>query len=516
MKDGPDERKSSLLDVNGHALGSEFIADRPAEPAGEPAAKETADREATRYLSAATQVNIEYAEIVVKRVVSEQLRALAPTFGVNVPVVVRWALKALRTRSLRDYMLTVILVLQALSVVILILWWLWAWILFLLLLAAAWLVVSWEYDERIHKTVIRRMLRDRFRPEEAPAAVRQTDIDRLRVIAERREGNLVVFSGHQAFIGSGDPLYTNRLLLHVGAKKDKDGKSQGEPHDFNSQDILTALVAAFDRDRGLGRSLGNIRVGERMFVNGLHVHNDERLLPSRLRPPLTSVDPLLLREAALNPSPEARTYVCVEMPGWQGQLVVTLFIRAVYAGTSLFVEWTFRVLPPIRSQFRQIDRLYYFPRHVQVRTALRQGLREVVPALLRSPVSALRLRRIPWAADRAQRRQENEIENGFIFDYGAQRSIREDASGSQREHYFLARDETMYVLLAQQTLIQTVEKFLEDHGVDLSAFKDQVKVIFDNSIKYNIGDIKDSSGVAIGPNSSARVNEPPKGSNEQR
>jgi hypothetical protein len=144
--------------------------------------------------------------------------------------------------------------------------------------------------------------------------------------------------------------------------------------------------------------------------------------------------------------------------------------------------------------------------------ALHAGLRQVLPALIGSPGNALRSWRTPRAALRATSQQKDEISKGFVFDYGARRSIREDASGSHREHYFLARDEAMYVLLAQQTLTQTVEAFLEDHGVDLGSFREQVKVIFDNSI--NIGDISNSSGVAIGPNSSAKVNEAPRGPNE--
>ncbi len=63
----------------------------------------------------------------------------------------------------------------------------------------------------------------------------------------------------------------------------------------------------------------------------------------------------------------------------------------------------------------------------------------------------------------------------------------------------------MYLLLAQQTLIQAVGKFLSEHGIDLSQFDAQVKVIFDQSIHYNVGDIKGSTGVVIGDNSSATV-----------
>jgi hypothetical protein len=69
------------------------------------------DREATRYLSAATQIDIGYAKLVVARVMNEPFRALAPTFGVDVPVVAKWALKALRTHARRDHLLAAIFVL---------------------------------------------------------------------------------------------------------------------------------------------------------------------------------------------------------------------------------------------------------------------------------------------------------------------------------------------------------------------------------------------------------------------
>ena len=61
----------------------------------------------------------------------------------------------------------------------------------------------------------------------------------------------------------------------------------------------------------------------------------------------------------------------------------------------------------------------------------------------------------------------------------------------------------MYTLLAQQTLTRAVEVFLKEHNVDLGQFNEQVKIIFDNSIK--VGDISNSTGVTIGDNSSTKV-----------
>jgi hypothetical protein len=465
------------------------------------------DREATRYLSAATQVDVSYAEAVVSEVMNEPFRALAPTFGVDVPVVAKWALQALRTRAFRDYLLAVIFLLVILSVVPPL------WPLGLILLPAAlvtaWLIVSWETWERLHHVVVRKMLRDRFDPAAAPDPAKPAERERLAEVAQRRDGNLVVFSGHSAFIGSGKKLDYQRILLDVSRGREAKNGTPMEPDPFTSQDLHAAIVRAFGGHTGLAKSLENIRVYERLFVNGLHIQNDPRLLPDPLRPPPSSVDRDLLVAAALHPTAEARTYVCVEMPGWQGQLVVTMFIRAVHTGDSLYIDWAFRVLPPLRSRFLWIDEFHQQPRYRQLQISLWMSLRETVPALFRSPVKVYRAWRLPHKAQRYKNRQSRAIQNGYVFDYGALKSIRERACGIQRRHYFLARDEIMYVLLAQQTLTRAVEIFLKEHNVDLDQYTAQVKVIFDNSIK--VGNISNSSGVNVGNNSSATANTPPKG-----
>jgi hypothetical protein len=495
---------------------SESAVDRP-EIITDPDAKDTAtgirldspDREATRYLSAATQVDIGYAESVVRRVINEPFRSLAPTFGADVSVVAKWALKSLRTRALRDQVLASIFTLVVLTS-FLSFFWAQILIVFPIVLFIAWQTVSLEHLERIH-ILTQRMLRDRFDPDDAPSAHSEGDRARLKEVEKRRDGNLVVFSGHSAFIGSGQKLYYQRILLDVSRGREDEDGTPVKPDEFTSQDLHTAIVRAFDGEIGLAKSLANIKVYERLFVNGLHIQGNGQLLPDPLRPPPASVDKNLLIAATLHPTSEARAYVCVEMPGWQGQLVVTLFIRAVHTGDSLYIDWTFQVLPPLKGIFLQIDRLYETSRYHQVSSSLLNGLREVVPALLISPFKVVRTWRLPRSARRHQAHQSHAIKRGYVFDYGAQRSIREDACGRRRRHYFLARDETMYLLLAQQTLTRAVRSFLKDHNVYLEQFDDQVKIIFDNSIK--VGNISNSTGVTIGDNnnsSSANGNGSPK------
>ncbi len=311
----------------------------------------------------------------------------------------------------------------------------------------------------------------------------------------------MVFSGHSAFIGSGKHLYRQGLVLDVSrGEEDDDGKPQA-PDPFTSRDLHNALISAFG-DAGLGdmkNGLANVFVEERLFINGLHIQPDSGLLPSQYEPPPTRVDDQVLQAATLHPTPEARTYVCVEMPGWQGQLVVTLFARAVHAGGCLYVEWSFRVLPPLHDEYLQVDKLYEQPSYRQLRNSLRIGCFGVLPALLASPYRVLRSYHKLWAAKVKYSQQAAQINRGCVFDYGALPSIREDACGRRRQHYFLARDEIMYVSLAQKTLLRTVENFLKDHRVSLSEFNDQVKIIVDQSVKIQ------GSGNVVGDNSSANV-----------
>lgn len=529
----------SSAPFNGHQLTVGFLpfrtgreaTHRPGREATHPAGRDTSSRQAraaaswetTRYLAAATQVDTKYAANVVQRIFGEPLRALAPGYGIDVAVVAMWALKALRTRAARDLLLAVVLGFQVLSTTLAIT--LSPWFLTALppLFAAAWATVSWEYWERVHHCVIGQLLRDRFNPENAPVPRRARERERLREIAERKDGNLVVFSGSSAFVGTGSTTYNQRILFDISFASEQDReRAERKGRDFTSHDIHLAIVDAFNKAHGLGKSLEDITVRERLFVGGRYVQTDKRLLPDPLRPPCATIDEDLLASAAANPphnsrscpSHNSRNYVCVELPGWQGQLVVTLFARAVYTGRSLFVEWTFQVLPPLREAFLRIDSRFEHPRYQQALLSLAAGLGATLPALLCSPATALRPILQSCSSSIRLKRLDYAISHGYVFDYGAKRSIREDASSRTSSNFLLASDEDMYMLLAQQTLLQAVREFLKNHGIDLEKFDKQAQVIFDNSI--HIGDIRNSSAIAVGVNSSANSTVRPEGGNEQQ
>jgi len=321
---------------------SSELSDGPADSLDE------IDWETTRYLAAATQLDLRYARLVVSGIVGEPFRAVAPAAGADVVVVTRWALAALRRRARRDAVLTCLLIAGVLAASIA-----WTWIPIVVVAGLAILVVAYERWVRDVKVIARLMLRGRFRAYDAPSSPSPRIEKRLAVVQEQQKGNLVVFRGKSAFIGSGENVVHDRILINVAlGKKGKDGKRQ-QPTPFSTYKLHTALeVALKDMD------FPEMRVGQRLFINGEHVSADSRLLPHDLGPPVADAPADLLYDGCVHPTSEARTYVCAEIGGWKGQLVVSLFTRAVQARGSLQVEWMFHVLPPLHGNLLQIDRQY--------------------------------------------------------------------------------------------------------------------------------------------------------------
>ena len=104
-------------------------------------ARHDLDRETTRYLSAATQIDLDYAQDVVRNVVSEPLKARAPAYGVDIAVVARWAVDSIMRRARRDMHLAItvftIVVLLSLTLI----WLPAALIVIFAGLVAAWVIV---------------------------------------------------------------------------------------------------------------------------------------------------------------------------------------------------------------------------------------------------------------------------------------------------------------------------------------------------------------------------------------
>jgi hypothetical protein len=180
--------------------------------------------------------------------------------------------------------------------------------------------------------------------------------------------------------------------------------------------------------------------------------------------------------------------------------VVTLFTRAVHTGGQLYIEWAFHVLPPLRDAFLSIDRFSSQTRLRQLGASSMAGVGAVLPGLIRSPDRVVvRLLRSS-VQQRRSAAQVREVARGRLFNYGALPSIRETACGPTRGHYFLDRDESMYMLLTEQALMRAIGEFLDEKKISAERYTEQVNLIVNKIGESNIyvaGDIS-GQGVAVG------------------
>jgi hypothetical protein len=462
------------------------------------------DRETTRYLSAATQINLDYAKRVVDRVVHEPYRALAPAHGADVTVVARWALDSLRRIAYRDAVLATTLIAGVFFS------WLFAavvqasaWFVFatvLVMLGVAFSAIACEHWIRWYRILAGQMLRDGFDPERAPEPTTERVRLRLKAAADRKSGNLVVFREHAAFIGSGNRLGQEQIVIDASHGKENDDESSSEPIPFTNTDVHVAIAKAIGNIQ-----LPGLNVVERVFVNGKHVRGNRGLQRQPLEPPFASVSDELLRGAADHPTADARAYVCAEIHSWQGQLVVTMFARAVHTGGWLYIEYSFYLLPPIDVAYTRIDSLYSESLARRFRKTSAWSIVRTFPYLLASPYSLVKqgIKIFSWNARESA--QGYLIRRGQSFDYGALRSIREAACWRRNRHYFINRDITMYVLLLQKTLLREIENFLNDHNIASTEFKEQAKIIIDASnqnYSLHIGNVSNST-FAVGDKAKA-------------
>jgi hypothetical protein len=458
------------------------------------------DRETTRYLSAKTLIDVEYASNVVHSIVHEPYRALAPAYGADVTVVARWAIDSLRRRMRRDVSLTVIIFAGvALYWALYILWssiW-WIPVGVLVTLAIAFAIVAREHWVRWHEILAGQMLHGNFDPAAAPAPEDPNARQRLLAVAQRRDGNVVVFRHRAAFRGSGRSLGREQMVIDVSQGKSETDGTVKIPQPFTNSEIHGAFIDAIADIK-----LRDMCIKERMFINGRHVQGHLDLQRDPLEPPYSLVSDGALRRATEHPAADARVYVCAEVHGWQGQQVVTLFARAVHTGGLLYIEWSFYVLPPIeRRLMAEVDRLHEKSAVEMLRVTLFKCLYTAPFELLRSPFAVLKMmsRTVRWKA--LEVTQARHIRSGQIFDYGALPSIREDASQkSGSAHFFLERDAIMYVLLMQKSLLREIGNFLDRHDIALVEFEEQAKIIVDASYKnYNVhlGEVSNAS-IAIG------------------
>jgi hypothetical protein len=447
--------------------------------------------EATRYLCAAAYLEPRFADRVVERVLHERHRAVAPSYGVDLHAVVRHCLAARRRKLVRALVLTIVLLAGALFV------WLGASLLGALLrvLVIAWGVVFTGRLLDRYEVLAGSLLRDRFDVRAAPRASSRDE--RMIGELERHQlANVTVYSGFSPFVGCGWDHGGWSFVVDVQKGKD-DLTGKRQPRPFRTEELYVSLL---DMVRSL--RIERLQADDRLFMNGRDVRGATWVLPDQYARPLPWVDPAVVHQYVEAPTHRVRHYLAIQLVEWEGELVLSLFLRFNQVGGTLFCEGSYFLLPPVKDKYHEVDDVSAVP---DVRALLDQMARSAGTApflLVAAPflvIDRLFARWREWLEGRATRRL---IRNRPMFDYGAWTTVRQEGMSAMYNHYFQKLDELMYFKLIQKQIFEAIVTFLDDRGIDTSELKERQGAVLNNGVIITGGQIK-AQNMAVGARAKA-------------
>jgi hypothetical protein len=102
----------------------------------------------------------------------------------------------------------------------------------------------------------------------------------------------------------------------------------------------------------------------------------------------------------------------------------------------------------------------------------------------------------------ARRRREQTWDNP-AFDYGATTTLRLTYAQNRYLHYFQKSDADFSNKLIERKLLDQIERFLEEHGIDTTDIRDRQMTILNSGILVQGGDVR-AEALAVGQGAQAR------------
>jgi hypothetical protein len=189
----------------------------------------------------------------------------------------------------------------------------------------------------------------------------------------------------------------------------------------------------------------------------------------------------------------AREYLCIRVGAWDQEVVTSIFVGFDLRGNTLYSEFYPYVMTPVHASFHLVDRLprrlgvplllrvaigipLSLPRkaYLAVRRALREG-RRLLRSLARSAVGLVGLV------------DNSEFQLGRyaidLVDTGARASLRELAASNGYHHFFQEADEEKYVKIVERRLLEVMRDFLIEHNIDVFDHDARGVTILDQSTR---------------------------------
>ena len=350
-----------------------------------------------------------------------------------------------------------------------------------LLPAAGWLVAFFIVFQ--HYSAVRQTALEVFTREHQPARVSAPPVSReaeARLRQVHRE-NVIIFNSYVPFVGTGHTLDTWKLTLYTNPGRPGLGaRGQGTRGVFVSPEEVHEYLLS-----EIPRVLPRVVAERRLYVDGGMAKTVPHLIPHSpgetvaIRP-RAIVDDDVLDQYTREPTRTARTYCCFVENSGNGDVVVTVLVRAEMIGDTVYVEGHSQVLLPLQTGFKDIVWVSQNADQATLPVA-RTAAPMTMGLWLESP---LRLAK-NWLGDQADARALRDegrlIARGQPVNYGASSSLREDVMLPADPGYFGAADEVMYFRVITQQVLNSLYDLLTSKHIASPDFDEQRELIMEQT-----------------------------------
>ncbi|OXL85836.1 hypothetical protein BCV73_24230 [Paenibacillus sp. SSG-1] len=433
----------------------------------------------TRYLCAAAEISSKFRTKVFEQIIDNTIRYIAPSYGVDVPLVARHCLRA----HMRDFIVETLLSLvlfgalfssfNSYGVVLGILHFV------MIIFTYPWLIsifLRWA-NLYVGYRIVAKDLKINDAQSEKKSWIELKYEKRIQDLEKIQDGNVVYYSGYNPFVGSGNKVDSWSFVCSIERK-------EGEVTD------QVSLYTLYDLIRRNMESLviPNLTVKDMLYVNGREIRDDGRFLFDPYHAPLSVVSDAVIDQYKEIQEENIRYYQSVQVVGWQGNLVFSSFFRVSKNDKHLFVEANYYALPPLKSEYYEIDK---FSSSIPFGRVLKMGISSILPALYYLPLSPYRAVRSGmafFAGWKDKRNFAKQVDDTHKFDYGAFESIREMAANEKMQNYFQKTDSDMYKKQIERCYTDSIVEYLESIGVDVSEFVQRKETVINKGVMINGGE----------------------------
>jgi hypothetical protein len=291
---------------------------------------------------------------------------------------------------------------------------------------------------------------------------------------------LVVYRGYTPFVGAGFRRAAWSMAIPLERLEEDDSDPATRPS-LTTETLYDGIREAIGNLRHSGslspdHRLSELTVTEAVFtpaaelVDHLAEPEAAAYLPDIEYPPHTRLTAADVDRLRMEPKEWARYYLCFQVETWDRDLVLTTFLHVAVDETTLYVEWTPFMLPPIRADYRVVDKM----RPDSLRP-LGQGLLAwlEMPASLPGRIANL----ASWI--RRPKREPGVLDPDR---YGAASTLRELASVNLFTDYFQLVDIERYEKIIESRLLPAIGGLLGDAGFSTAKFDEQAAVVINNDI----------------------------------